>query len=393
MPLKLFSFFSGSGLLDLGFERAGFELQFVNEYSQDFLYAYQYSREQLNITPPTYGYHKTNIEDYSYTKRSELLDYMTQSSYGGDLIGFIGGPPCPDFSVGGKNKGSTGNNGKLSLAYINLIISAKPDFFIFENVKGLLSTEKHRNFYNELKYLLHLNGYCTSDRLLNALEFGVPQDRERILLFGIKSSLLPVNSSENNEILDFPWESNMIDSVKNIKNLDWPDVSIFRQDGKLTPPKKIFLECTVEYWFKQNNVYNHPNSQHHFQPRNGISRMLSVDEGDVSRKSFKRLHRWRYSPTAAYGNNEVHLHPYKARRLSASEVMAIQSLPPEFVLPDGMPLSAMFKTLGNGVPYQMAFNIALTIKDYLHDTTMKRSDFIGVHDRRSEKGCELTNTA
>ena len=85
--------------------------------------------------------------------------------------------------------------------------------------------------------------------------------------------------------------------------------------------------------------------------------MQTIEEGDVSRKSFKRLHRWRYSPTAAYGNNEVHLHPYKVRRLSIAEVLAIQSVPPEFELPSNMSLTDMFKTVGNGVPVLMVGKI------------------------------------
>ncbi|MBE9201384.1 DNA cytosine methyltransferase [Nodularia sp. LEGE 06071] len=56
-------------------------------------------------------------------------------------------------------------------------------------------------------------------------------------------------------------------------------------------------------------------------------RFTAIDEGDVSNKSFKRPHRWRYSPTACYGNNEVHLHPYQVRRISVAEALAIQSLP------------------------------------------------------------------
>ena len=90
-----------------------------------------------------------------------------------------------------------------------------------------------------------------------------------------------------------------------------------------------------------------------------------IKEGDDSKKSFKRLHRWRYSPTAAYGNNEVHLHPYKARRISAAEALAIQSLPPEFHFPNTMTLSNMFKTIGNGVPFVAAKGLAGTIESFL----------------------------
>ncbi len=86
------------------------------------------------------------------------------------------------------------------------------------------------------------------------------------------------------------------------------------------------------------------------------------------------MHRWRYSPTAAYGNNEVRLHPYKARRLSAAEALAIQSLPAKFELPPTMTLSDKFKTIGNGVPFVAALGIANTIIDfYIQNQITNRS--------------------
>lgn len=90
-----------------------------------------------------------------------------------------------------------------------------------------------------------------------------------------------------------------------------------------------------------------------------------IDEGDISGKSFKRLHRWRFSPTAAYGNNEVHLHPYKPRRLSVREVMRIQSVPDKFELPNSMTLSSKFKTISNGVPVVLAKEIAQSISNFI----------------------------
>ncbi|MCR4811877.1 MAG: DNA cytosine methyltransferase, partial [Bacteroidales bacterium] len=71
------------------------------------------------------------------------------------------------------------------------------------------------------------------------------------------------------------------------------------------------------------------------------------------------------SPTAAYGNNEVHIHPYKPRRISVAEALAIQSLPKEYELPPSTSLSDAFKTIGNGVPFLLANSIAKSIADYL----------------------------
>jgi DNA (cytosine-5)-methyltransferase 1 len=97
-----------------------------------------------------------------------------------------------------------------------------------------------------------------------------------------------------------------------------------------------------------------------------MARFESVEEGDDSKKSFKRLHRWRYSPTVCYGNNEVHLHPYKKRRISVAEALALQSLPKEFTFPDCMSLTNMFKAIGNGIPFLAAQALATSILDFLN---------------------------
>jgi len=364
--IKIFSFFSGSGFLDLGFEKTGYIIEFVNEFSPSFLNAYEYSRRKMKLHQPTYGYWDTDINEYLGPRENELKNYIADARKDGSLIGFIGGPPCPDFSVAGKNKGKDGDNGKLSLSYVKLILTMEPDFFLFENVKGLWKTSRHREFYDELKEQLYNKDYCTTERLTNALEFGVPQDRDRILLIGIKGSILKPKQIQNNLIKNFPWSKNIKYNLKTLKELPWPTTTVFGENSNSDCPLNVIPELTVEYWFQKNKVTTHPNAKKHFLPRNGLEKMQTIPEGDVSKKCFKRLHRWRYSPTAAYGNNEVHLHPYKCRRLSASEALALQSLPKTFVLPPDMPLSDMFKTIGNGVPFLLSKNIARTIKFYLN---------------------------
>lgn len=360
---KIFSFFSGSGFLDLGFELAGYSIDLVNELSPAFIKAYKYSREVMNLEKPRFGYSNIDINEYLDVRATELRNQIRESRSDGSLIGFIGGPPCPDFSIAGKQKGRHGDNGKLSLSYVNLIIAQQPDFFLFENVKGLWRTAKHRQFYEELKGKLADAGYYMTDRLTNSLEFGAAQDRDRILLFGINKRIV---SSESNPLMDFPWTKYIKYNLIDVKNMPWPAAESFVENGEKECPATLPEELTVEYWFRKNNVENHPNGKDCFVPRAGAVRMASVDEGDDSKKSYKRLHRWRYSPTVAYGNNEVHLHPYKARRLTVAEALSLQSLPKEFELPSDMSLTDKFKTTGNGVPFLLANGIAKTISDFLN---------------------------
>lgn len=362
----IFSFFSGSGFLDLGFENTGYKIVYVNEIFPPFMSAYRYSREILKLPEPEYGYHQGEDADVSKLTQgnaAQKLNEFIKDARKNNIIGFIGGPPCPDFSIGGKNKGYLGENGQLSSAYIELICQNLPDFFLFENVKGLWRTKKHRLFYESLKRQLQETGYILTERLINAIEYGVPQDRDRIILIGFKNNFLQNIGIKNDFI--FPWEKYLRYPQNQVFAYPWLKCEPFTENSLTYCPDNIPQELTVEYWFLKNNVLDHPNSKHHFQPRSGINKMAIIDEGDDSKKSFKRLHRWRYSPTACYGNNEVHLHPYKIRRISVAEALAIQSLPANFSLPENMSLTNMFKTVGNGVPYLAAQALAQSILDFL----------------------------
>lgn len=362
--LNIISFFAGAGFLDLGFEHSGYKVTFVNEYNEDFLKVYKHARFNMNIKEPVYGYYCGDINDFLNTKQEYLKEVIAHLRGSSSLIGFIGGPPCPDFSIAGKNYGIEGNNGRLTISYKNVIIKFKPDFFVFENVKGLWTTKKHRKEYDKIKKELSENGYVLIDRLNNALEYGVPQDRERVFLIGVKSTLINNDYCKAQEYLlkKFNWGTKY--QLDDIKNIQWPSVNKYSLNSKLLCPTDIIKEITVEYWFIKNSVNIHFNKDDFFSPHSK-NRFSTIDEGDVSKKSFKRLHRWRYSPTVAYGNNEVHLHPYKARRLTVAEALALQSLPPEFIVSKELSKSNMFKTIGNGVPYLMAKGIAEQIKKFL----------------------------
>lgn len=355
---KIFSFFSGAGFLDLGFESAGFNIVFSNEISPDFAYANRYSRANMGLDCPKYGLMENDIKLFleDNKKLSDLIDMITNEKDNDNIVGFIGGPPCPDFSVAGKNRGESGKNGILSKIYIDLICKCSPDFFFFENVKGLLKTVKHREFFYKIVSYAEENGYITVNRLVNSLEYGVPQDRDRIFLIGIKKDIIKQNINK------FDWGINK--SAKEIKSLPWPGTSPLCHQP-IDPPKGIDENLTAQRWFEKNDVINHPNAHDFFKPRAIMKKMLIIEEGDDSRKSTKRLHRWRYSPTVAYGNNEVHLHPYFNRRLSVAEALALQSLPSGFYLPPDMTLTSKFKTIGNGVPYLMAKGVASSLISFL----------------------------
>ena len=321
--MNIFSFFAGAGFLDLGFELQGnYNIVFVNEFYETFNRVYRYARQNMGLQGPRFGHHIEDITEYVDGKHEDRLQKLiewVEESREEELTGFIGGPPCPDFSVAGKNKGRDGENGKLSGTYAQLICIAQPDFFLFENVKGLYRTARHRQFFEELKQQFRVHGYSLTEQLVNSLEYGAPQDRDRIILIGFHQRAIDILhlQAKNGTLIDFPWERHKIYNLEEVKKLPWPDIR-------------------------------------------------TKDEGDVEKKCYKRLHRWRYSPTAAYGNNEVHIHPYFPRRISVAEALAIQSLPANFVLPLDISLTDAFKTVGNGVPFVLANGIAESISDYIN---------------------------
>ena len=119
--LGIFTFFTGAGFLDLGFEMAGFQSLFANELIPEFCRVYKHSRSKLKLPLPKYGLRELDIENYCDTieednvlfqnaerkqERQYLTDSLCMAKKDFDLVGCTGGPPCPDFSVAGKNKGA-----------------------------------------------------------------------------------------------------------------------------------------------------------------------------------------------------------------------------------------------------------------------------------------------
>ena len=197
--LKIFSFFSGSGFLDLGFEKAGYEIELVNEFQPNFMRAYQYSREVMGMRKPTYGYFNIDVNDFLTSRKDELKDYVSRAKSDGSLVGFIGGPPCPDFSIAGKRLGfnsqkshlgtkltadepSVESRGQLYMWMRDVITLTSPKIFIAENVKGLTNLEDVKEIIEHDFAEAGNGGYLVvSAKVLNASNYGVPQGRERVI--------------------------------------------------------------------------------------------------------------------------------------------------------------------------------------------------------------------
>ena len=138
--IPLLSIFTGAGFLDLGFLQNGFNILWHNENHRPFINGFETGMEALGFNGTTATIQNTNsIIDVG--PNAIIKEAFPFGKVPG-LFGIIGGPPCPDFSTGGKNKGQLGKQGRLSEVFVNRIIELNSTFFVFENVPGLLRTTK-----------------------------------------------------------------------------------------------------------------------------------------------------------------------------------------------------------------------------------------------------------
>jgi DNA (cytosine-5)-methyltransferase 1 len=373
----ILSLFTGGGFLDIGFFNNGFQVKEAIEIEKAFIYGhnsglknyFQYSenayiKNKLVVNKP--------IERQVDASDEEEINRLGIEHH--NITGIVGGPPCQDYSTGGKNAGATGNRGKLIFSYYKIVEQVMPQFIFFENVTGLVNTKVHKEegfdlLLSKLKEL----GYEIWYDILNSLEYGLPQDRPRVVLVGFRrdvvESLMDAGYilEKDNEKLKSGIGENVIFRWPTLKYINpkkqkWPAKWAFgspikQKELNALPEKYSELMIARAVEGLTNDI---PNQNEHFKPKS--IRFKSIEEGDTNRKSFKRLHRFRYSPTVAYGNNEVHLHPTEPRRLTVREALRLQTVPDTYILPQDMTLTAKFKMISNGVPTKKAELIAKEIR-------------------------------
>lgn len=366
MPQKtipVLSFFTGGGLLDLGLEQAGFKARWTNESNDTFadIYEHGITSWRRSQSPSARAARISSRDDIRDLRPASIV----RAAFPGGrpaLFGIVGGPPCPDFSNGGIHAGHNGKSGSLTRVFFDMIGSIRPHFFLFENVAGLIRFQSNRKFLgSQIDRLQREFGYAVDLALLNALELGAPQNRERVFVVGIRRRMANRavgRSLEPQELGWFPWPRPQ--EYADALQFNWPSISEF--GGEPRRPKGVPKELTVKHALS-GRPERLPNGREYY---NAYSRKFwERAEGDVAAKSFKRLHRYRYSPTVWYGNQEVHLHPWKPRRISVREALRIQTVPDTYVLPEDEPLAGKFRAISNGVPCLMAEKIGIEFREIL----------------------------
>ncbi len=158
--MNIISLFSGAGGLDLGFERAGFNIVMANEFDKTIWATYE-----KNHTAPLI---KGDIRN------------MKESDFPNEVDGIIGGPPCQSWSEAGALRGINDDRGKLFYDYIRILKSKHPKFFLAENVSAMLAN-RHSDAVKNIVKCFEKCCYNVSITLVNAADYGVPQDRKRVI--------------------------------------------------------------------------------------------------------------------------------------------------------------------------------------------------------------------
>lgn len=327
--MNLISLFSGAGGLDLGFHRTGFRTIVANEYDKKICSTFKVNFPDVNL-----------IEGDIRKLNPEYLP--------SDIHGIIGGPPCQSWSEGGALRGIEDPRGQLFYEYIRILNAKKPLFFVAENVSGMLS-KRHARAVREFLQLFDEAGYNVFMKLLNANDYEVAEDRERVFYVGFRKDL-------------------------GIKKFSFPDPIV---------PKLVLKDCI---WDLRNNAIPAlPKNK-----TNGDNCIIPNHEyfiGDFSPiyMSRNRVRTWEEPAfTVQASGRQCQLHPQAPkmikispdkqefvpgheslyRRMTVREVARVQGFPDtyKFLYED---LNNGYKMIGNAVPVMLAYHLAVRIKDTL----------------------------
>lgn len=332
--MNVISLFSGCGGLDLGFERAGFEVPVANEFDSTIF-------ETFKINHP----HTHLIEgDIRKVTREDIAPFLS-----GEVDGIIGGPPCQSWSEAGSLRGIEDARGQLFFDYIRILKEFKPKFFLAENVSGMLAN-RHSEAVQNIIHLFEEADYNVSLTMVNAKDYGVAEDRKRVFYIGFRKDL--------NINFIFPKGSTRDDKKKiTLRDVIWD----LQETAIPSGPKNHHNSNAIN-----NNEYFIGTYSPIFMSRN---RVRNWDEQAFTIQASGR--QCQLHPQAPkmekFGKDDFRFvkgYENLYRRLTVREIARIQGFPDDFkFIYDG--INNAYKMIGNAVPVNLAYEIAVAIKLFL----------------------------
>lgn len=343
MKPTMIDLFSGVGGLSLGFEMAGFTVVLANEYDESIAKAYVQNRPHTKMI----------VNDIT-----KLPIDSTFSPYRNKVDLIVGGPPCQGFSQKGKRKTIHDERNFLFKYYYEVVSLVKPTYFVMENVPNLLTAE-NGYFKKEITELFESLGYTISSDVLNAADFGVPQNRKRAVIIGKLGSEaieLPVPTEERVTI----W-----DAISDLAYLN-------SGEGEEKQSYKYEPQSQYQRKLRENSdyLYNHVATKHSdlalerlkLIPTNMGKEVLPPEHRTKSIYSgtWSRMLKDDVSVTITTRfdtpSSGRFTHPFLDRAITVREAARIQSFPDSFVFYGNK--GSQMKQVGNAVPPLLAKAIA-----------------------------------
>lgn len=334
MSNKIIDLFCGCGGLSKGFEKAGFEVCLAIDMWKDAVVTYNHN-------------HKTPVAICEDVKNIDL-DKLRELNKNNDIVGIIGGPPCQGYSTVGKRDINDERN-YLYLEYCRIVETIQPEFFVLENVKGLL-TLNDGMFKKDIIERFEKLGYKVENKILNASDFGVPQNRQRVFFVGIKNKKFrfPV---------EFEYKVSTEDAIGDLLQCN----NVYNVEPITEYQRMMRKNC--------NQLNNNELTEHSEQtidiinqvPDGGKITDLPKELWEVRKynKAFQRMNSKLPSNTIDTGHrNYFH---YKENRIpTVRESARIQSFEDDFEFLGSK--TSQYKQVGNAVPPLLAYEIAKEIK-------------------------------
>lgn len=332
--MNIISLFSGCGGLDLGFELAGFKIPIANEFDKTIWKTFKKNHPKTHL-----------IEgDIRKITKADITEYLDTS-----IDGIIGGPPCQSWSEAGSLKGINDARGQLFFDYIRILTDFKPKFFLAENVSGMLAN-RHSEAVQNILTLFDKAGYDVSLTLVNAKNYGVAEERKRVFYIGFRKDLninfkFPTGSTEDDDkkltLRDIIWDLQKTAVPSAPKNHHNPDAINNNEyfTGDYSP---IFMSRNrVKTWDEQAYTVQASGRQCQLHPQ--APKMIKVGKNDCR-----------------FVEGKEHLY----RRMTVREIARIQGFPDDFeFIYDNV--NNAYKMIGNAVPVNLAYEIAIAIKNTL----------------------------
>lgn len=340
--MNIVSFFAGAGGLDLGFEKAGFNVIWANEYDKSIWETYQ----------------KNHINTF-LDKRS-IVDIPASDVPNCD--GIIGGPPCQSWSEAGALRGIKDKRGQLFFDFIRILSEKQPKFFLAENVSGML-LGRHSEALENIKELFRNAGigYELSFKMLNAVDYNVPQDRKRVIFVGIRKDL---NFTFQFPKPNFP-KLNLEDAIFDLKDNVIPAKTQNKTNGNdcIIPNHEYMTGGFSSMYMSRNRVRNWDEASFTIQaggrhaPLHPQAPKMELVEQNVRK----------------FVAGKEHLY----RRLSVRECARIQTFPDDFIFYYEN-IADAYKMIGNAVPVNLAYFLAKSIKEQIDFNEQKIKNQIAV---------------